>query len=546
MEYSFINRFLKGRARVPAFFFNIIVGLIVGTCLVSCSQDVSENPAGSSFDDQLNIKDESRQVNGVALDLEWRVDVIQAASAGQVPKTSENPASSESDQLLVRAQQALFGDLNEIRERRLLRVLVAFGRTNFFFDKGMPRGFEYDLLMEYEKELNKGISSPEKKTKLVFIPVPFDQIFIRLLAGEGDIAAAGLTVTDERLAKVRFSDPYIKNVKEILVASNQVNEILSLDDLAGKTVGVRKGSSYVDHLNALNDQMIEAGRSGIEILEADERLSTEDILEMVDSGSIKYTVADNHIASIWGELLKNIRIYPNIAVNSGGQIAWAVRPATPKLLESLNRFVRENKKGSLLGNILFTRYYKKNRWITNPVSKEDRARLTEMRRLFEKYGAAYEIDWLKLVAQGYQESRLDQSMRSSAGAIGVMQLLQSTASDKSVGIDDVTTLDNNIHAGAKYMAHLLSRYVNDPGLDPAVRMDLAWASYNAGPSKIRRLRALAGDRGLDPNKWFANVEVIAAEKIGRETVDYVRNINKYYLAYKMYFDELQASSATTH
>ena len=531
---------------MPAFFFNIIVGLIVGTCLVSCSQDVSENPAGSSFDDQLNIKDEFRQVNGVALDLEWRVDVIQAASAGQVPKTSENPASSESDQLLVRAQQALFGDLNEIRERRLLRVLVAFGRTNFFFDKGMPRGFEYDLLMEYEKELNKGISSPEKKTKLVFIPVPFDQIFIRLLAGEGDIAAAGLTVTDERLAKVRFSDPYIKNVKEILVASNQVNEILSLDDLAGKTVGVRKGSSYVDHLNALNDQMIEAGRSGIEILEADERLSTEDILEMVDSGSIKYTVADNHIASIWGELLKNIRIYPNIAVNSGGQIAWAVRPATPKLLESLNRFVRENKKGSLLGNILFTRYYKKNRWITNPVSKEDRARLTEMRRLFEKYGAAYEIDWLKLVAQGYQESRLDQSMRSSAGAIGVMQLLQSTASDKSVGIDDVTTLDNNIHAGAKYMAHLLSRYVNDPGLDPAVRMDLAWASYNAGPSKIRRLRALAGDRGLDPNKWFANVEVIAAEKIGRETVDYVRNINKYYLAYKMYFDELQASSATTH
>ena len=531
---------------MPAFFFNIVAGLIVGTCIVACSQDVPENPKDSSVDGQLKIKDESHQVNGVALDLEWRMDVIHGVSAGQILKASENPASSEPDQLLVRAQQALFGDLNEIRERRLLRVLVAFGRTNFFFDKGMPRGFEYDLLMEYEKELNEGISSPEKKVKLVFIPVPFDQIFSRLLAGEGDIAAAGLTVTDERSAKVSFSDPYIKNVKEILVASNQVNAITSLDDLAGKTVGVRKGSSYVNHLKVLNNQIIEAGKSGIEILEADERLSTEDILEMVDSGSIKYTVADNHIASIWGELLKNIRVYPDIAVNSGGKIAWAVRPETPNLLESLNRFVRENKKGSLLGNILFTRYYKKNRWITNPVSKEDRARLAEMRRLFEKYGAAYEIDWLKLVAQGYQESRLDQSMRSSAGAVGVMQLLQSTASDKSVGIDDVTTLDNNIHAGAKYMAHLLNRYVNDPSLDPAVRMDLAWASYNAGPSKIRRLRALAADRGLDPNKWFANVEVIAAEKIGRETVDYVRNINKYYLAYKMYFDALQATSATVH
>ncbi|MHC8598062.1 MltF family protein [Arenicellales bacterium IMCC55707] len=531
---------------MPVFFSNMVTGLIVGTCMVACSQEVPDTPIGASLADHSSMEVEFHPVNLVAPDLDWRVDVIQRASAEQLPKASANPPSSEPDQLLVRGQQVLFGDLNEIRERRLLRVLVAFGRTNFFFDKGMPRGFEYDLLMEYEKELNKGISSPEKKTKLVFIPVPFDQIFPRLLAGEGDIAAAGLTVTEERSAKVSFSDPYIKNVKEVLVASNQVDEISSFDDLAGKTVGVRKGSSYVNHLNKLNEQMIEAGKSGIEILEADERLSTEDILEMVDAGSIKYTVADNHIASIWGELLKNIRIYGDLAVNSGGQIAWAVRPATPKLLESLNRFVRENKKGSLLGNILFTRYYKKNKWITNPMSKEDRARLAEMRRLFEKYGEAYEIDWLKLVAQGYQESRLDQSMRSSAGAIGVMQLLQSTASDRSVGINDVTTLDNNIHAGAKYMAHLLNRYVNDPGLDPAVRMDLAWASYNAGPSKIRRLRALAADRGFDPNKWFANVEVIAAEKIGRETVDYVRNINKYYLAYKMYFDALQATSATVH
>ena len=187
-------------------------------------------------------------------------------------------------------------------------------------------------------------------------------------------------MTDERSAKVSFSDPYIKNVKEILVASNQVNAITSLDDLAGKTVGVRKGSSYVNHLKVINNQINEAGKSGIEILEADERLSTEDILEMDDSGSITYTVAANHIASIWGELLKNIRVYPDIAVNSGGKIAWAVRPKTPNLLESLNRFVRENKKGSLLGNILFTRYYKKNRWITNQVSKENRTRLTEMRR----------------------------------------------------------------------------------------------------------------------------------------------------------------------
>jgi len=176
------------------------------------------------------------------------------------------------------------------------------------------------------------------------------------------------------------------------------------------------------------------------------------------------------------------------------------------------------------------------------LSDQDRERLLTMRRLFETYGAQYGIHWLELVAQGYQESGLDQSKRSSAGAIGVMQLLQSTASDRSVGIDDIHDLENNIHAGAKYMAHLLSRYLTDPEMDRAVKMDFAWASYNAGPNRIRRLRAVARERQLDPDRWFANVEVIAAEKIGRETVDYVRNINKYVIAYKLFFNAQQSAA----
>ena len=477
-------------------------------------------------------------------DLEIRTEALDIRSTPGETTADERLQLSESDQLLIRAQRPRFGDLDQIRDRRYLRVLVAFGRTNFFFDKGMPRGFEYDMLMEYEKSINEAAKSPEEKVKFVFIPVPFNQLLDQLIEGRGDIAAAGLTVTADRSKKVLFTDPYISNVNEVVVAHADGPNLSSLDDLAGQSVMVRRGSSYVAHLLQLNQRLVSEGKTPVRIVEADENLSTEDILEMVDAGAVPLTVADAHVASMWSALLKNIRIYPNLKIHEKGAIAWAIRPDSSQLLSSLNAFVRDNRKGSLMGNILFTRYYQKNRWITNPLSDADQARLREMRRLFEKYGAQYQIDWLELVAQGYQESQLDQSRRSSAGAIGVMQLLQSTASDRSVGIDDITDLENNIHAGAKYMAHLMNRYFNEDALDHSTRMDFAWASYNAGPNRIRRLRALAAERGLDPNRWFANVEVIAAEKIGRETVDYVRNINKYFVAYKLYFYSQQAGANT--
>ena len=448
---------------------------------------------------------------------------------------------AEPDQLLERVRRPFLGDLDKIRERRFLRVLVSYGRTNFFFDQGSPRGFEYDLMMEYEKLLNFSVSSLEDRIKLIFVPVPFDQLLDKLTSGQGDVVAAGLTITPERLAQVSFTKPYLKAVDEVIVGRQDDPALASLSDLSGRTVVARKGSSYITHLKSLNERLLSKGLAPVEISEAEEQLSTEDILEMLDAGAVQLAVADRHIATIWSKMLSSIRIYPDLAIHQGGQIAWAVRQDNPQLLESLNQFVDKNRKGSLLGNILFTRYYEKNRWITNPVSKDDRKRLRLMRGLFETYGQTYGIDWLELVAQAYQESRLDQSVVSHAGAIGVMQLLPSTAADKNVGIPDISTVENNIHAGAKYMAFLREHYFSDPQIHPAAKMDFAWASYNAGPNRIRRLRKKAQERGFDPNRWFGNVEVLAAEKIGRETVDYVRNINKYFVAYKMYFNAQSAN-----
>ena len=132
-----------------------------------------------------------------------------------------------------------------------------------------------------------------------------------------------------------------------------------------------------------------------------------------------------------------------------------------------------------------------------------------------------------------EESRLDQSLRSHRGAIGVMQLLPSTAADKSVGIPDIETIDRNVHAGVRYMRWIRDTYFADDDIDPINKTLFAFASYNAGPNRIARLRAEAEKRGLDPNTYFRNVELVIAQKVGRETVEYVSNIYKYYAAYKL-------------
>jgi membrane-bound lytic murein transglycosylase MltF len=178
--------------------------------------------------------------------------------------------------------------------------------------------------------------------------------------------------------------------------------------------------------------------------------------------------------------------------------------------------------------------------VKNARSDEDRQRFLSMVELFKKYGDEYGLDYLLMAAQAYQESGLDQSKRSHVGAIGVMQVMPATARDKAVGIPDIEKLESNIHAGIKYNRWMIDTYYNEPGLTPLNRGLLAFASYNAGPAKVAALRRQAAAEGLDPNKWFNNVELIAAKRIGRETVTYVANIYKYYLAYQMMVQQAEA------
>ena len=224
-----------------------------------------------------------------------------------------------------------------------------------------------------------------------------------------------------------------------------------------------------------------------------------------------------------------------------GEIAWAVRPDAPELLAAVNRFVPQARQGTELGNTLIKRYFKTNKWISNPVASADLKRFELAVPLFQTYAGQYGFDWLLIAAQSYQESRIDQSVTSPVGAVGVMQIKPETAADKAVGIPDISTIEPNIHAGVRYLRWIMDTYLDDPALDDKNRLFLAFAGYNAGPGRLQSLREKTAKDGLDPNQWFGNVEHAAAAKVGRETVTYVMNIAKYYFAYRIILESEAAA-----
>jgi membrane-bound lytic murein transglycosylase MltF len=437
------------------------------------------------------------------------------------------------------------GDFDAMVERRMVRALVVPNRISYFLDGPKQQGVAYELLTQFEDLINEGLQSGHLKVYIIVIPTSRDRLFPALLAGYGDIALANLTVTAEREEVVDFADPLLTGVDEIVVTGPGAPALASLDDLAGQEVYVRRTSSYYESLVGLNQRLRQAGKTEITIREANELLETEDILEMVNAGLVPITIADTYLAEFWAQIFDGITLHPELAVRTGGHIAWAMRKESPQLRQVVNAFVKDHKKGTLMGNILFKRYLQKTDWVRNPATDEEMARYEEVVKYFQNHAPNYDFDFLMMTAQGYQESRLNQSVRSPVGAVGVMQLLPSTAADPNVGIPDIENIDNNIHAGIKYMRFIADHYFDDPEMDDVNRALMAFASYNAGPNRIARLRGKAAEAGLDPNVWFQNVEVIAAHDIGRETVQYVSNIFKYYLAYKMIVEQEEEKAALT-
>jgi len=433
----------------------------------------------------------------------------------------------------------MVGDFDEMVQHRRIRALVTYSKTFYFLDRGRQYGLSYEALKAFEKFVNKKLKTKTLKFHVVFIPVSRDELIPSLLNGLGDIAIANLTITTQRQKQVDFSSPFLTGVKELLVTGPSAPPIKSIDDLAGKGIHVRRSSSYYESLIQLNTSFKKAGKSQMKLVLADETLEDEDLLEMVNAGLIPMIVMDSHKAHFWKQIFDKITVHQDIAVRTGGEIAWAFRKNSPKLKAVVNDFVKGHKEGTLHGNILFKRYLQNTKYVKNSLSETELKKYQSMVQLFKTYAGEYGFNYLMISALAYQESGLDHSKRSPSGAVGVMQLLPTTAKDPNVNIPDIEKLENNINAGTKYLRFIFDRYYKNEPMDEVNKMLFSFASYNAGPAKITELRKKAITMGLDPNVWFYNVEIAAAKTIGRETVQYVSNIYKYYISYQMVFKQAE-------
>jgi membrane-bound lytic murein transglycosylase MltF len=439
------------------------------------------------------------------------------------------------------------GDLDGMIERGMIRVLTAYSKTFYFSDKGVQRGATYDAFRVFEEDLNKKLAKQQKlkqknlKVKVVFIPVARGDLLQALVEGKGDIAASNLTITADRQKLVDFSVPVYANVSEVLVSGPGAPALKRVEDLSGKEVFVRKSSSYYESLVAVNQRLAAANKPGVIIRPAPEALEDEDLIEMVNAGLIPLIVVDKHKADFWKQVFPKVTVHDSIAVRSGGDIAWAMRKGSPQLKAAVDDFVTRNAQGTAVGNTILQRYLKSAKYVKDATSEAERKKFLALIDYFRKYGDKYDVDWLLMAAQGYQESQLNQNAKSHVGAIGVMQIMPATGKELNVG--DIRKVEPNINGGIKYMRWMIDNYY---GKEPMTSLDkalFAFASYNAGAGRISQLRREAAKRGLDPNVWFHNVEYVVAEKIGAETVTYVSNIYKYYIAYSLIMESQEARNA---
>jgi membrane-bound lytic murein transglycosylase MltF len=440
---------------------------------------------------------------------------------------------------ILELDQKWTGDFDGMVERHRIRVLVPYSKTFYFLDGATQRGIAYEGMQIFEKWLNQELGTGHLKVHVVMVPTVRDELFSGLVAGRGDIAVGNLTITPERLKIVDFSDPFAKGVREIVVAGQGAPALKGLDDLAGQEVFARTSSSYYESLRRLNEEFMKSRKKPVKISPADEYFEDEDLLEMANAGLVSFIVVDEHKAAAWEPVFKNVKLYPDIAVRTGGETAWAFRKNSPKLKEVVNKFVAGHKQGTLLFNVVTKRYLKNVNWVKNALVEEEFKRFRDAVKFFKEYADKYDFDWLMVAALAYQESRIDQSVRSPAGAIGVMQILPATAKDPNVNIPNIEDLGNNIHAGVKYLRFIRDNYFEKEQMDEANKTFFTFASYNAGPARVVQLRSEAEKTGYNPNLWFRNVEIIASKRIGRETVQYVSNIYKYYTAYRLIVNQLE-------
>jgi membrane-bound lytic murein transglycosylase MltF len=461
----------------------------------------------------------------------WLAVVLGGAARAQAP----SPQSTELPELDIThvTEDKFVGDFDQMLERRRIRVLVPYSRTLFFHDKGAQRGMTADAMREFEQYLNRKYAKQLKKRPLTLylIPTTRDELIDDVAQGFGDIAAGNLSITPDRLKKVDFAYlPEVSGVNQVIVTGPASPALTTIDDLSGKTIYSRPASAHYQTLLELNKRFTAERKAPMRIIPLPDALEDEDRLEMLNAGLITLLAVDDWQADAWARVLPKIKVREDLTLKRDVKIGWAIRKGSSVLEAEIEEYLRKAHKITRIENrreLAASRV----RSMYNNEGRADYQRFEATIALFRKYGPRYGFDPIMLAAQGYQESRLQQGARSAVGAIGVMQVMPATGAELRVG--DINQIEPNIHAGAKYMAQLMTKYFPDAKFSEFDRPLFAFASYNAGPGRIAQLRKEAAKRGFNPDVWFNNVELVAAEKVGMQLTTYVRNIFKYYVAYTL-------------
>ena len=466
--------------------------------------------------------------------------VLWASFAAAQPAPEPDGSGQQQPVTVTQRQLALgnkpwLGDFDKLLQRRLIRVYAPFSPSLYFSDKGRERGLAVELVRDFERYLNvKHAKVLGKRPLTIYVlPATRDKLLPDLEAGLADIAVGNLTITEERLKVADFvpGDDGRRVISEIIVTGPGSPKLDRIEDLSGKMMHVRKTSSYHESLERLNEWLTGNGKPPAELVLVPDALEDEDMLDMLDAGLLQLVVMDDWKARMWAPVLPKLTARPDLVVRADARTGWAIRKNSPLLAAEIDDFFRNwaIKQGVVAYRM--NTYMKRVKELKDPTGNVEYRRFRETVALFEKYGARYGFDPLMLAAQGYQESQLNQAARSRVGAIGVMQLMPETGQQMNVG--DVRQIEANIHAGAKYMDQLMRQHFSAAHFSEGNRPLFAFASYNCGPVNVARARREAEKRGLDPNKWFNNVEIVVAQQIGTETTTYVRNIYKYYVAYRL-------------
>jgi membrane-bound lytic murein transglycosylase MltF len=425
------------------------------------------------------------------------------------------------------------GDFDQLKKKGAIRVLVPVSNPGFLVDGFRKYGYIPVTINTFQSYLNAN-EVADTFVRAIVIPASRSTILDRLVAGHGDLAVANLTITEERLKKVDFAAPIATGVQEIIVAAPNSPVLHTLQDLSGKTIFTRSFSSYHEHLLRLNKQFAAEGLAPVHIETVADELEDDNLLAIVGEGLIPYMVLDQRKLELWQDVYNNVVPYPNLAIDTNGEIAWVLRKNSPQLLKIVSDFSLHHQNAPIDLTAL-RESTKKDVLHFNNLTEENIQRFVQLYPVFVKSGTKYGINPLLLAALAFEQSGFSEEKVGNNGELGIMQLAPFIEREVDVEPteEDAQALELHITAAAKYLASLRENNFMDLADDPKNQMIFVLAAYLNGPEKINEMRWITGKMGKNGNKWFNEVNVTVSRLVGRESVRAVRAIALYLVTYRM-------------